>query len=94
MVKLNKLGIVDTWNKSTLISEISDIFLIKRRGKIQICNVINENHNTLLGIWRDLKLTATSSQRSKKSVERQILLIILISSLYSVYLDSDIILAP
>lgn len=50
MVKSNKLGIVDTWNKSTLISEISDIFLIKRRGKIQICNVINENHNTSLGI--------------------------------------------
>lgn len=50
MVKLNKLGMVDTWNKSTLISEISDIFLIKRRGKIQIYNIINENHSTLLGI--------------------------------------------
>lgn len=85
---------VDTWNKSTLISEISDIFLIKRRGKTEIYNIINENHNTLLAIWRDLKLTVAYSQRSNKCVGTQMLLIILISSLYFVYLDSDIIHAP
>lgn len=50
MVKLNKLGLIDTWNKSILISKISDIFFIKRRGKIQIYNIINENHDTSLGI--------------------------------------------